>query len=88
MDRINRYIKSLSKDVYLTPKEMADFKAEIRNHLLDTVAELRQQGLTEEESVEMAINRFGAEKSINIELRKSVRLPDRFKNSLLRAAGL
>jgi hypothetical protein len=86
VNRIEKYIKSLSKDVYLGPKEMEEFKAEIRNHLLDTVKELQQQGMSEEESTTMALNRFGGEKTINAEIRKVVRFQNKFRNSMLRAA--
>jgi len=88
MDRIENYIKSLSKNVYLSPKEMEDFKDEIRNHLIDTVNELQQQGKSEEESIAIALNRFGAEKFINRELRKVVQFQNKFRNSMLRVSGI
>ena len=88
MDRVENYIKSLSKNMYLSPKEMDDFKDEIRNHLLDSVNELQQQGKSEEESITIALNRFGAEKFVNRELRKVVQIQSEFRNSMLRVSGL
>lgn len=88
MDRIEKYIKSLSKDVYLSPKELADLQEEIRTHLVDTVKELQRQGKSMEESVTIALSRFGAEKFINTELRRVVRFQSKFRNSMLKVSGV
>ncbi|MBC8080415.1 MAG: hypothetical protein H7X86_08725 [Gorillibacterium sp.] len=88
MDKIERYIKLLSKNVYLSPKELDDFQDEIRNHLLDTVKELQQQGKSVEDSINIALDRFGAEKFINTELRKVVQFQNKLKNSMLKVSGL
>lgn len=88
MDRVENYMKSLSKNVCLSPKELEDFKAEIRNHLTDTIKELQQQGKSEEESITIALNRFGAEKFVNRELRKVVPPRSKLSKSMLRISGL
>lgn len=83
MREIEKYIKQLCKDVYLDPKEVEEFKAEIRNHLSDTVKELQQQGNSEGKSIELALRRFGEEKQINVELRKVYKFQRKFKKSMM-----
>jgi hypothetical protein len=86
VDKVEKYIKSLCKDLYLEPAEISQFKEEIRNHLLDTIEDLRIQGMSEDEAVEAALKRFGEEKQINLELRKVHHFQKKFKNTILIAA--
>lgn len=83
MNRIENYIATLSKHVSLEPKELDDFKHEIRSHLNDTVKALQQEGYSEEESMTIALKRFGEEEQINAELRKLYRFQTSFKKSTL-----
>jgi len=88
LDRIESYIASLSKHVSLEHKELEEFKHEIRSHLYDSMRELQQDGHTEEESLNMALKRFGEERQINAELRKLYRFQKGVMKSLLVASCL
>lgn len=83
MNKIEKYIKSLCRDMYLCPEQAKEFKEEIRTHLVETVKELQTQGKSEEESVDIAIKRFGEEKQLNIEFRKVFKFQKKFKKALV-----
>ncbi|PWW05048.1 hypothetical protein DFQ01_10531 [Paenibacillus cellulosilyticus] len=70
MKRIEDYIASLSRHVSLERKEKKELEDEIRSHLTDSVWALRQEGYSDEESMTIALKRFGEEEIINAELRK------------------
>lgn len=86
MEEIEKYVRALGKEVYGTNAEREAFQAEIRSHLLETVKELRGQGMSEDESVGAALRRFGEQRVIGTELRKVIRFQHSFKKSLLVAA--
>lgn len=88
MNRIENYIAKLSRHVSLEPKELEEFKHEIRSHLTDTVKALQQEGYSEEESMSIALKRFGEEEQLNTELRKLYRFQKGFKKSMLIASCL
>lgn len=88
MRRIEKYIASLSRRVALRPREMKEFKDEIRSHLNESVQALRREGSSEEERLTIAIRRFGEEKALNSEFRRLYRRPGSFKKPLLFAACL
>jgi uncharacterized protein YpuA (DUF1002 family) len=69
--------------MYLCPEQAKEFKEEIRTHLVETVKELQTQGKSEEESVDIAIKRFGEEKQLNIEFRKVFKFQKKFKKALV-----
>ena len=83
MNKIEKYIKSLCNDMYLNPEQAMEFKEEIRTHFFETTKELQKQGKSEEESIEIAIKRFGEEKQLNIEFRKVFKFQKKFKKALL-----
>lgn len=58
MKQIDEYIESLYRNARNT-REVKDLKEEMRVHLLDSVEELQEQGYSEEESIRIAIERFG-----------------------------
>ncbi|MDR7002035.1 permease prefix domain 1-containing protein [Neobacillus niacini] len=45
-------------------KELEELKAEMKNHLLEAVYELQSGGKTEQEAIQIAIERFGGENEI------------------------
>jgi len=59
MKSIEEFVDSLYKGVDGKPKEISDFKEEMKSHLIETVNELKSEGKTEEESLEIAFKRFG-----------------------------
>ncbi len=59
MREIDEYLNILYKRLNLSDKETAELKAEMQNHLLDSVRELKEEGKSDQESVKIAIERFG-----------------------------
>ncbi|GMK37708.1 hypothetical protein PCCS19_07620 [Paenibacillus sp. CCS19] len=88
MDRIESYIASLSKHVQLEPEELEGFKHEIRSHLRESMRALQQEGYSQDESLNIALQRFGEEEKINAEFRKLYRFQKGVKKSLLLASCL
>ena len=57
-NEIDQYVNSVYDGLGQT-KEVSDLREEMRNHLLQTAKDLQSQGHTEEESIQLAIERFG-----------------------------
>ena len=64
MKEIDVFIDSVYQNVGGNKKEIQDLKAEMKSHLIEAVHELKAEGKTEQEAIEIAINRFGGEKVI------------------------
>ncbi|KOR26125.1 permease prefix domain 1-containing protein [Clostridium sp. L74] len=65
MISIDEFVDSLYKGINGNEKEIKDFKEEMKEHLIETVNELKSEGNTEEESLKIAYERFGDVKVIN-----------------------
>ena len=70
MKKIEEYINFICKNTRGTKKEIEELKQEMRSHLTQTVQELSANGKTEQESIELAISRFGGKHQIQGELAK------------------
>jgi len=70
MKKIEEYISFICKNTRGTKKEIEELKQEMRSHLTQTVQELSADGKTEQESIELAIGRFGGKHQIQGELAK------------------
>lgn len=68
MKEIDDYLKSLYRHFNATNKEIDDFRVEMKNHLLDSVRELQTEGKSVQESIQIAIERFGDPGQIGREL--------------------
>lgn len=88
MKKIDLYIDSLYKHMDENSEEIQALKEEMKNHLLQTVAELKAEGKGEEESFEIAINRFGESRQIEKELTKIFKVQKKFTKVLLRVGGI
>lgn len=64
MKQIDSFVNSIYHNVGGNKKEIQELKAEMRSHLLEAVYELKIQGLSEQEAMEIAIERFGGEKEL------------------------
>lgn len=64
MKRIEKFVDSMYLNVQGDQQEIHELKAEMENHLLEAVHELKAQGRTEQQAVTIAIKRFGEEKEI------------------------
>lgn len=83
MRRIENYINSVYKNVQGNENEIEDLKQEMRIHLLETLEELKNEGKTEEESIEIAISRFGEREQLEDELSKVFKVQRKFTKMLL-----
>ncbi|MCS7460750.1 permease prefix domain 1-containing protein [Paenibacillus doosanensis] len=83
---IDRYIDSLYRDYDAGSAELTELKAEMKQHLLDAVRDLKAQGYTDEESAKIALDRFGDEDSLSAELQASFKLHRTFARGLLYAS--
>ncbi|WP_411682586.1 permease prefix domain 1-containing protein [Clostridium thailandense] len=86
MDKIDKYLNSIYRDVSVSSKETEDLKQEMKDHLIQTVKELQQSGITEEESVRIAIERFGEDFQIRNELNQVLRFQKLFAQKTLIAS--
>ncbi|EDS77923.1 conserved hypothetical protein [Clostridium botulinum C str. Eklund] len=68
MGQIDSYVNSVYKNVGGNKEEINILKEEMRDHLIQLVEELKSEGKSEEESISIAIKRFGEETQIENEL--------------------
>lgn len=83
MKKINLYIDSLYKHMDGSSDEVQELKQEMKNHLLQTVNELKVEGKSEEESIEIAINRFGKRNQVENELSEVFKVQRKFATTIL-----
>lgn len=83
MEKINIYIDSLYKHMDESLDEVQELKQEMKNHLLQTVNELISEGKSEEESIDIAISRFGKQNQLENELSEIFKVQRKFATSIL-----
>lgn len=83
MDRIDKYLNSIYRDVSNSSKDTDDLKQEMKSHLMEAVKELQEKGITEDESIRIAIERFGEEFQIRNELNQVLRFQKLFAQKTL-----
>lgn len=64
MKQIELYVDSVYRNIGGNKKDTQELKAEMKGHLLEAVRDLQSEGKTEQEAVEIAIQRFGEEKEM------------------------
>lgn len=62
MKQIDTFVDSVYQKASGDKKEIQELKLEMKNHLLEAVNELKAEGKTEKEAIDIAIERFGGEK--------------------------
>lgn len=70
MKQIESYVDEVYHNIGGNKKEIEELKAEMKNHLLEAVHELKLEGKSEQEAIEIAINRFGGENEIRSVVRQ------------------
>nr|WP_258567800.1 permease prefix domain 1-containing protein [Paenactinomyces guangxiensis] len=68
--------------------EIAELKEEMKRHLLEAVEELKAEGKSEEESVYIAIRRFGDTRHLNKDLQEVFEVQKKFAKWIFRVAML
>ncbi|CAK8583709.1 permease prefix domain 1-containing protein [Priestia megaterium] len=64
MKRIEAFVDSMYLNVDGDKQEIDELKAEMKNHLFESVQELKEEGKTEQQAITIAIQRFGEEKEM------------------------
>lgn len=64
MKQIEAFVDSVYQNIGGNKKEINELKAEMKSHLLEAVHELKAEGKSEQEAIEIAIERFGGEKEM------------------------
>ena len=82
MDKIEKYINSIYRDTNDKSKGAQDLKQEMTLHLKETVKELQDNGINEEESIRIAIERFGEEFQIRNELSQVMKFQKLFAKNV------
>jgi len=80
MKKIDEYLESIFRNFDENDEETKVMKEEARTHLLEEIGELRNQGLTEEESIITAISNFGSEKTVVNEMNQIFKKQSKFSN--------
>ena len=83
MKQIDEYIDSLLKNMDNNSIVVQDLKNEMRGHMMESVRELIKEGNSEEESISIAIERFGDRQTVGKPLEKRYRLYNKFINALM-----
>ncbi|WP_017210119.1 permease prefix domain 1-containing protein [Clostridium beijerinckii] len=86
MNRIDDYIEKIYRNFDDRDEETKILKEETRVHLLDEIEELNDQGLTEEESIKIALNRFGELGKVENELSEVLKFQKKFASNILIAS--
>lgn len=86
MNKIDKYIDSVYKGMSDFSKETEDLKQEMRDHLILTTKELKDAGLTEEESIKIAIDRFGEEFQLRNEVNQVLNFQRQLAQKILKAS--
>ncbi|WP_047984606.1 permease prefix domain 1-containing protein [Ornithinibacillus californiensis] len=64
MKQIESYVNEVYHSVDGNKKEIEELKAEMKNHLIEAVHELKAGGKNEQEAISIAIERFGGEQEM------------------------
>ena len=73
--RIDRYLNKVYKRG--NTKKIRDLKYEMKQHLLELVEELKSEGYSESEAIELALHRFGDKNSLKKDLTYFFKYPKR-----------
>ncbi|SEO12829.1 hypothetical protein SAMN04487895_10590 [Paenibacillus sophorae] len=86
MKQIETFVDSVYQNAGGNKKEINELKAEMRSHLLEAVHELKIEGKSEQEAVQLAIERFGGEQEMRFEISQLYHKQRLFAKGVLFAA--
>ncbi|RCW39723.1 permease prefix domain 1-containing protein [Paenibacillus prosopidis] len=86
MKQIEAFVDSVYQNARGNKKEIKELKAEMRSHLLEAVHELKKEGISEQEAVQLAIERFGGEQELRSEISQLYHKQKLFAKGVLFAA--
>lgn len=85
IDKIEGYIDNIYGNFDNADKDTKILKEEMRTHLYEEVKELKEQGLSENESIDKALERFGQENSVVTEMNYVLKNRSIFTKMLVKA---
>jgi hypothetical protein len=83
LNRIDKYLRKLSKKIDGKTGEIKDFKEEMKTNLICSIQELISQGYTEREALDIAISRFGEIEGLEQEINHLYQVKTVFAKGLL-----
>lgn len=86
MKQIELFVDAVYQNAGGNKQEINELKAEMRIHLLEAVHELKEEGRSEEEAVQLAIERFGGEQEMRFEISRLYQKQRLFAKGVLFAA--
>ncbi len=86
MEKLDKYIDLVCKNLKGNDEEIAIMKQEMKNHLLQSVEELKSQGKSQEESINIAIDRFGEVDILKNQLKEIYNVQKSFSKKLFNMA--
>lgn len=88
MNKIDEYIESIYGNFENSNKDTKILKEEMRIHLYEEVKEFKKQGLSEEESIDKAIESFGSESTVVAEMNHILKNRNIFTKMLIKAGAV
>ena len=70
MNNLENYIESLFKNFDSEDENLEDLKLDMKNNLLEAINELKEQGYTEAESIDIVMKRMGEKDALRSEMSK------------------
>lgn len=86
MKQIDLFVESIYEQMDGKEKEVQDMKTEMKSHLLEAVHELKLEGKSEQEAIQLAIERFGGETELRTAVREMFTIQKLFARKVLYAA--
>lgn len=68
MEKVDKYINSIYRNLKVDSTELNDLKSEMRSHLGEAIKELKEEGYSEDESITIALEKFGDKVNLEGEL--------------------
>ncbi|MBC8060353.1 MAG: hypothetical protein H7Y18_06765 [Clostridiaceae bacterium] len=86
MNKLEEYIEKIYRNFDEKDEETKILKEEMKAHLFEEAEELRNHGLTEQESINKVIANFGTEKAVICEMQLILKRQNKFSKALIRVA--
>ncbi|WP_333861452.1 permease prefix domain 1-containing protein [Clostridium sp.] len=86
MDKLDRYINSICSKLKGRSEEITIVRQEMKNHLLQSIEELRKQGKSQDESIDIAINKFGQVEILKEQFKKVYTIEKSFSRKIINIA--
>lgn len=86
MGKLDDYIDLVCKDLKGNDEELTIMKQEMKNHLLQSVEELKLQGKSQEDSINIAIDRFGEVDILKNQLKEVYNVEKNFSKKIFNIA--